>query len=367
MSEIQVQRRGYPLTVGEPAPPFSCRTRAAGRFVFDTVAGRYVILAFLGDGSSVASQALLRDVWSARHRFDDLHVAFFGVSTNPSDMERPLLQDAFPGIRFFWDFDRSVSELYGAIGADGGYRNVIYVLDVGLRVLTVLTDLERGEALLSALDMLPPVPAPALAQTHAPVLIVPRIFEPGLCHALISYYEERGGMDSGFMREVNGRTTGAVDYQHKRRRDRNIDDEKLRHSCMVRIYHRLAPLIQKAFRFRATRIERYVVACYDAQEGGYFRPHRDDTTKGTAHRRFAVSLFLNSGEYEGGYLRFPEFGNLLYGAPTGGAVVFSCSLLHEATNVTRGKRYMFLPFLYDEPAAALRDANKAYVDSDNIT
>ena len=36
-------------------------------------------------------------------------------------------------------------------------------------------------------------------------------------------------------------------------------------------------------------------------------------------------------------------------------MVFSCSLLHEATPVTRGIRYATLPFLYDDAAAALRD------------
>lgn len=33
------------------------------------------------------------------------------------------------------------------------------------------------------------------------------------------------------------------------------------------------------------------------------------------------------------------------------AVVFSCSLLHEATPVTQGLRYCYLPFLYDDAAA----------------
>ena len=54
---------------------------------------------------------------------------------------------------------------------------------------------------------------------------------------------------------------------------------------------------------------------------------------------------------------FPEFGQRTYRAPTGGAVVFSCSLLHEATPVTSGRRYAFLPFLYDEAARKVRDAN----------
>ena len=38
-------------------------------------------------------------------------------------------------------------------------------------------------------------------------------------------------------------------------------------------------------------------------------------------------------------------------------IVFSCSLLHEATPVTSGRRYAFLPFLYDEAARKVRDAN----------
>ncbi len=98
--------------------------------------------------------------------------------------------------------------------------------------------------------------------------------------------------------------------------------------------------------------------------GGHFRAHRNTTTKGMAHRRFAVSLFLNSGEYEGGFLRFPEFGSGLYTAPPGGAVVFSCSLLHEATPVTQGQRYMFLPFLYDEAARRIRQGNLHFLDTD---
>ena len=40
-------------------------------------------------------------------------------------------------------------------------------------------------------------------------------------------------------------------------------------------------------------------------------------------------------------------------------MVFSCSLLHQAMPVTRGRRYAFLPFLYDEAAARVREANRA--------
>ena len=39
-------------------------------------------------------------------------------------------------------------------------------------------------------------------------------------------------------------------------------------------------------------------------------------------------------------------------------MVFSCSLLHEATPVTRGTRYAFLPFLFDEAGARIRAENQ---------
>jgi hypothetical protein len=43
-------------------------------------------------------------------------------------------------------------------------------------------------------------------------------------------------------------------------------------------------------------------------------------------------------------------------------VVFSCSLLHEVLPVTAGRRFAFLPFLYDEAAARLRLENNRHLD-----
>jgi len=131
-----------------------------------------------------------------------------------------------------------------------------------------------------------------------------------------------------------------------------------------RLAKRLIPALRQAFQFEATRVERFIVSCYDAGEGGFFRAHRDNTTRGTAHRRFAVTVNLNAEEFEGGELRFPEFGPRSYRAPTGGAVVFSCSLLHEAMPVTKGRRYAFLPFLYDESGARIREQNLRFVGAE---
>ena len=41
--------------------------------------------------------------------------------------------------------------------------------------------------------------------------------------------------------------------------------------------------------------------------------------------------------------------------------MFSCPLLHAVSTVTRGRRYAFLPFLYDEAGAKIREQNNAFL------
>lgn len=55
--------------------------------------------------------------------------------------------------------------------------------------------------------------------------------------------------------------------------------------------------------------------------------------------------------YQGGELRFPEYSRALYAPETGGAVVFSCALLHEALPVTQGRRFGAFTFAYEETGA----------------
>ena len=78
-----------------------------------------------------------------------------------------------------------------------------------------------------------------------------------------------------------------------------------------------------------------------------------------ASRRVVEASTLASDDFDGGEVMFPEYGKRTYKAPVGGAVVFSCSMLHAVTKVTRGRRFAFLPFLYDDAAARLRERNNA--------
>jgi predicted 2-oxoglutarate/Fe(II)-dependent dioxygenase YbiX len=192
----------------------------------------------------------------------------------------------------------------------------------------------------------------------APALMVPRVFSFELCDFLIKFYEEQGGVDSGFQLDVSGKTTTVSNHRLKRRSDVPVVAPEVRDLVRGQIVRRLLPEIERYFQFRATRMDRYVIACYDSEVGGHFHRHRDNVNAGAQHRRFAVSINLNSS-FEGCDLMFPEFGRKVYRPPEGGALVFSCGALHQVTPVTTGRRYAFLAFLYGEEDVKLREANNA--------
>ena len=365
----------FDLMPGDPAPWFTQRSFSNPAYHFNVAAGRYLVLCFFGSAAEPHGQAALAAVRARADRFDDRTASFFGVSIDPEDAAQRRVADRIPGYRFILDFDLGVSRLYGladapepgaASGGKVALRRCWVVTDPTLRVMRVLRfapDRSDIAEMMAFLDALPPPAAFAGQELQAPVLLLPNVFEPDFCGELIRRYEASDPQESGFMREVDGKTVTVSDTRHKQRRDHTLEDEALIAASHARIGRRVVPEIAKVHQFVVTRMERYLVACYDAAEGGHFRPHRDNTTKGTAHRRFAVSVNLND-DFDGGEVSFPEYGPRSFKAPTGGAVVFSCSLLHAVSKVTRGRRYAFLPFLYDEAAAKQREENARFLEGD---
>lgn len=346
-----------PLEPGDAAPWFRAPAlQGSPTYAFDTAAGRPILMLFFGSAGLAPAAAALAEVRKRRALFDDVNACFFGVTCDPADAAEGRIAQQIPGIRYFLDYGRAVSRLFGASpGESAAYVPHWLLLDRTMRVVGRF-GIDSAEQALAALAA--EAARPALPD-WAPVAMVPNVIEPALCRRLIELYREHGGEESGFMREVDGKTVLMTDPTHKRRRDYEIGDGELQRELIRRTRRRLVPMVRRAFQFDPTRIERHIVSCYSAG-AGHFRPHRDNTTRGTAHRRFAVTINLNDG-YEGGDLRFPEYGARTYRAPVGGAVVFSCSLLHEATPVTEGERFAYLPFLYDEAAARQREANNAFL------
>jgi predicted 2-oxoglutarate/Fe(II)-dependent dioxygenase YbiX len=317
------------------------------QFAFDPFPGRAIVLAFLGSAADPAAEVALAALSANRGIVDEGKAAFFAVARESGLGPEIAFATRFPAIVFLWDG----AEMARAFGADP----CRVILDPMLRVVGVapLDQADRAIAILGRLSR--PASAPTLCPP-APILTLSHVFEPELCAHLIKRFDEDGGKDTGFMQDEGGRSIENFDATWKRRRDFHLSDPRLIASLRARVGRRICPEIRKAFQMRPTRIERDLVARYDAETGGHFGPHRDDTGIAIAHRRFAVSINLNA-DFEGGDISFPEYSRQAFRAAPGAAIVFSASILHQVSRVTRGQRYVFLTFLFDEEAERLRQAN----------
>jgi hypothetical protein len=236
-------------------------------------------------------------------------------------------------------------------------RTMVLVLDRNLRAAGIIETGDVAAAVSRAIECIAALPteAPREVVLPAPVLLIPNLIGRDLCRRLIDRFESGGDFESGYATVgADGAPLYKVDHAKKRRRDLLIGagdpDGLILQDLLLR---RCAPEIKKAFQVDIAHFDRLLVARYDAGKG-YFRRHRDDGAPGVAFRQFAVTLNLNTEEYDGGHLVFPEHNPHRYRPPTGGGIVFSTSLLHEALPVTSGRRYVLLTFLHSAEAEAKR-------------
>lgn len=344
------------LETGDQAPWFDAVTLAGTRHNLSVMAGRWVALFFVDSFSNADTVRALAEIIAALGRyFNEDHVVFFAILGEPPPPEwvAPLAEASHSGLGFAADYDHAISNLYASAGAR------MIVLDPLLR-LTYLFPVTAADpsAMVACLGKLPSVDESAGVPQTAPALLLPRVFEPAFCDYLIDLYKKNGGQDSGFMLDKDGKTMTVINHDLKQRRDFHIHDPDVRAAIRHRVVRRVVPMIERFFSFKVTRMDRYLVSCYDAETGGYFYRHRDNVNAGAQHRRFAVSFNLND-DYEGCGLIFPEFGRHVYAAPRGGAIVFATGALHQVLPITRGQRYAFIPFMYGEDEARLRMANNA--------
>jgi hypothetical protein len=320
--------KSRPFEVGDPMPPISLPDTAGGGRVFDerSIPGSTLVFWLAGAAPSAAE---VEDFVGHRPAIEAAGARLFAVTH----------ARAVPGLDTFCDPENKLAR---AVGLDG--RGAI-VLDPEFRLAAIVADGQGATDIVAACRRFRDLAPEQEVRGQAPVLMVHRALDAGFCRRLIDYWKA----GEKLLNLVSNAEGGAM-YDAgtlKRRADVAVTDADLFAALSSALSRRIAPGIAKAFQRRVTRFEGFKVGCYDAADRGAFGPHRDNATPLSRNRLFAISLNLNS-DYAGGEIRFPEYGRRLYRPDAGDALVFSCTLLHEAMPVVSGRRFGLFTFLYDD-------------------
>ncbi len=187
-----------------------------------------------------------------------------------------------------------------------------------------------------------------IVEEVAPVLMVPNVFLADFCERLIAAFHA----GDSYKGTVGASESESYKPSRKIRQDWVVTepflseiDDKLRRA--------LFPEIERIYGFMPSFRENYKVGLYRADEEGFFYAHRDNFEPSLGYRRIALTINLND-DYDGGELRFPEYGEHLYRPTQGGAIAFSCSMMHEVKKVTSGNRFMLVGFFHGETEEVYR-------------
>ena len=337
-----------PLEVGDPAPHVVALDERGepAHSNADLVTGRPLVLLFCPSGE--AATVLLGAFRDRAAEFAALDAVVRAVSREP--LETNGAAHAALGLPFklLTDATGNIFRTYGAGGAQ------VVVLDPNHRVAGILR--EHADAALAdaALAYLGRAFAPRRlsVQAQAPILILPRVLVEAECALLIEQFHRPVNVwpSDGFRSAGHNQEQGDFKVDHAgvygQLTEYVVREPALQQFLDQRFARRVAPEMRKAFQTGVTQREHYRIARYDSASGGVLHPHRDNATKETAHRRFTMTINLNAGEYEGGALRFREYGDHFYEVERGAAVVWSATLLHDVMPVTKGARYVLGVHMY---------------------
>lgn len=315
----------------------------------DLVSGKPVLLLFCPSVEEESLAAGLQAFRAAAARLTALQATVLvicrsGIEINAAARERLGLP-----FSLLADANAAIFKGYGVDPHPAAPWLTLFILDGGHRVARVLDRMEPdaliGEAIAS-LEQLTASRAAKRLQAHPPVLVLPRMLSLADCGFLaqvwgraVPEYATDGFSNAGTKLE-RGDFKVVHDGAYGKAVEYIVQDEALQRYIDGRLRRRLMPEIRKAFQATGLKREGYRIAGYEARAGAFLNPHRDNSTPANAHRRFTMTINLNAGEYEGGALRFREYGEQLYEVERGTAVVWSASLLHEVLPVTKGRRFV---------------------------
>lgn len=348
------------LESGDRAPPFALLDQSGESVtpLDDEIAGKPVLLVFrTGDAGAAYPEELA--AFRERHdEFAALEATVLAITRDSVEANSRLHVAQDLPFKVLSDGPGAVFKAYGLASggaSDGGSGAAItMVLDPNLHVIEVLNPGPRGghaAAALRGLSRAAGERPPGRLGAHPPVLVVPRALGKEDCASLIeawhrpvAVWDTDGLACAGYEMEkgdfkVRNESYGRVEQLVVR-------DPKILANLDAKLWRRVLPEIRKAFQTKVAQREDYRVARYDAAEGGWLPPHRDNVVPETRHRRFTLSVMLNAGGFEGGGLRFREYGEQEYLVETGTVIVWSCALLHEVLPITAGQRFILGTHLF---------------------
>jgi predicted 2-oxoglutarate/Fe(II)-dependent dioxygenase YbiX len=339
---------------GDRAPFIYGMTRANTLYSSDAQAGRPAVVILAGRLPPSAMISLVGAFQQhaadfARHEADVLLLI---------DAQGPCVQDHVANQPQGLLSVYCLPETFDAWGFDSSAPFIV-VTDRNMRVAALIEGQGEKAKVEAALGCVAAEPTEATRdiQLPAPVLLVPNILSARFCRALIDRFESSAHIAGGMASmDAHGNTIHKIDESKKRREDYVLPpDDPLGRHVLEALSRICLPEMKKAFQCDISHVDRMIIARYD-DTGGYFRRHRDNAAPSVAFRQFALSLNLNSEEYEGGYLLFPEYNAHRYKPERGAGIFFSASLLHEATPILKGRRYVLLTFLHNAEGEAHRQA-----------
>lgn len=328
------------MTVGDRAPNFLLEDLTGKRrelYNTDLTGGPIIVLVLGRDDGDC-----LRPFAEQAAAFDEFGAHRYALIAPDNGNARAASTGS--GFTLLSDGNGAVGQ--GYLEAAGLSAPALFALDPNQRIVAAAGNHEAAafaNLTRTAFERIAPRGKPRLIAQQAPVLFIPEVLDDAECDRLIEHW--RGGAKR--KNEINiasgeGTTKGSR-AEVKRRSDVIIEGALERH-LLITLMPRLAPEIERVFSFdKEWGFEKFRIGCYEAEDAGFFRAHRDNPSEALRHRHFAASFNLNDG-YEGGYLRFPEYGHDHYAPPKGGVLIFSCGLLHEVVPVTAGRRFTLLTF-----------------------
>jgi peroxiredoxin/predicted 2-oxoglutarate/Fe(II)-dependent dioxygenase YbiX len=349
----------FPLEIGDRTPPVELPDQAGDRanLADDDVSGRPVLLVFHGGGPLAA---YVRELCAFRDRYEAFtaHGAIIlGITRNSVEANRVLHAENRLPFLLLSDTSGRAFHVYGVPASDGE-GIVTFVLDHHRRTAKVIVGATPSDHAVEALDCLARTaegrPTTRLG-VHPPVLVVPRAltmedcdFLIDLWHRPVNEWETNGFATPGYAHEKGDFKIRNDTGSYGKVTQYVIRDSAIQRKLDAKIGRRVLPEIFKAYQTKVSQREDYIVSCYESVEGGNLPPHRDNPSPATRHRRFSMSIHLNAGAYEGGELRFREYGEQLYDVEAGSAIVWSCSLLHEALETTKGRRFALVTHYFGD-------------------